>query len=48
MADEWDMLSLTSSIYASPLFRRGFDPINLPRYGNVINIQEGTQTGLVI
>ena len=48
VADEWDMLSLTSSIYASPLFRRGFDPINLPGYGDVINIQEGTQTGLVM
>lgn len=47
VVDEWDMLSLTSSIYASPLFRRGFDPINLPGYGDVINIQDG-QTGLVM
>ncbi|KAJ1288377.1 hypothetical protein BS78_02G085100 [Paspalum vaginatum] len=48
VADEWDMLSLTSSVYASPLFRRGFDPINLPGYGDVNDSQEGTQTGLVM
>ncbi|WVZ62855.1 hypothetical protein U9M48_012550 [Paspalum notatum var. saurae] len=48
VTDEWDMLSLTSSVYASPLFRRGFEPINLPGYGDVNDSQEGTQTGLVM
>jgi len=48
MADEWDMLPLTSSVYTSPLFRKGFDPINLPGYGDVSNSQDGTFTGLVM
>ncbi|RCV10450.1 hypothetical protein SEVIR_2G119600v4 [Setaria viridis] len=48
VADEWDMPPLTSSVYASPLFRKGLDPINLPGYGDVKNSQEGTHTGLVM
>ncbi|CAN6203681.1 unnamed protein product [Urochloa humidicola] len=48
VADEWEMPPLTSSVYASPLFRKGLDPINLPGYGDVSNIQEGTHTGLVM
>jgi hypothetical protein len=48
VADEWNMPPLTSSVYASPLFRKGLDPINLPGYGDVNNSQEGTHTGLVM
>ncbi|XP_062189768.1 ATG8-interacting protein 1-like [Phragmites australis] len=48
VADEWDMLSLTSSVYASPLYRKGFDPINLPGYGDVSNSQQGTHPGLYV
>lgn len=48
IADEWDMLPLTSSVYTSPLFRKGLDPINLPGFGNFSNSQEGTHTGLVM
>ncbi|KAL6871447.1 hypothetical protein ACP4OV_014276 [Aristida adscensionis] len=44
--DGWDMLSLTSSVYTSSLFRRGIDPINLPGYGEVSTGQEGTHPGL--
>uniref|UniRef100_A0A0A9F819 ATG8-interacting protein 1 n=1 Tax=Arundo donax TaxID=35708 RepID=A0A0A9F819_ARUDO len=42
----WDLPSLTSSVYPSPLFRRGFDPIYLPGYGDVSNDQQGTHPGL--
>lgn len=45
-ADEWDMLSLTSSVYTAPLFRRGFDPVYVPEYGNVSNSQQGPYPGL--
>ncbi|CAN6165931.1 unnamed protein product [Urochloa humidicola] len=46
VADGWEMPPLISSVYASPLFRKGLDPINLPGYGDVSNSQEGT--GLVM
>ncbi|OEL27502.1 hypothetical protein BAE44_0011477 [Dichanthelium oligosanthes] len=48
VTDEWDMLPLTSSVYSSPLFRREFEPINLPGYGDVSNSQEDTHNGLVM
>ncbi|TVU39460.1 hypothetical protein EJB05_12880, partial [Eragrostis curvula] len=41
VADEWDMPSLISSLYATPLLRRGLDPINLPGFGDVSNEQQG-------
>ncbi|GJN37209.1 hypothetical protein PR202_gb26167 [Eleusine coracana subsp. coracana] len=39
--DAWDMPSLISSVYATPLFRRGLEPINLPGFGDVSNDQPG-------
>ncbi|KAL6611186.1 hypothetical protein ACP70R_039114 [Stipagrostis hirtigluma subsp. patula] len=46
VADGWDILSLTSSVYTSPLFRREFDPINLPGYGDMSTGHEGANPGV--
>ncbi|KQK20104.1 ATG8-interacting protein 1 [Brachypodium distachyon] len=47
LADEWDMTSLTSSVYTSPLFQTGFDSVHVPKYGNVSS-QKGPYPGLFI
>jgi hypothetical protein len=41
MADKLKLPPLVSSVYATPLFRRGLEPINLPGFGDVSNDQPG-------
>ncbi|KAG8099941.1 hypothetical protein GUJ93_ZPchr0013g33767 [Zizania palustris] len=48
VANELDMLSLTSSVYTTPLFQRRFDSVYMPKFVGVGNSQEGPYPGLFI